>query len=144
MVSESDAIDLRDAAGYVPAIPGTGMIDHVAFRAADAGAVRGMRRALAGAAGLTEVHDRRYFLSLYARDPGGLLIEFATDGPGFTVDEAPERLGETLQVPPHDAARAADLEVMLPQFALPGEERMPMRELTFVTASTGPTIPTAR
>jgi phospholipase/carboxylesterase len=40
-----------------------------------------MRRALAGAAGLTEVHDRRYFLSLYARNPGGLLIEFATDGP---------------------------------------------------------------
>jgi phospholipase/carboxylesterase len=84
------------------------------------------------------VHDRRYFLSLYARDPGGLLIEFATDGPGFTVDEAPERLGETLQVPPQDAARADDLRVMLPQVALPGEERMPLLDLPFVHRLYGP------
>jgi phospholipase/carboxylesterase len=46
MVSGTDAIDLRNAAGYVPAIPGTGMIDHAAFRAPDAEAVHAMRRAL--------------------------------------------------------------------------------------------------
>ncbi len=132
LVSATDAMDLRDAAGYVPAIPGTGMIDHVAFRAADVAAVQDRRKALARAAGLTEVHDRRYFLSLYARDPGGLLIEYASDGPGFTVDEPKEMLGERLFFPPHDAARADELRVMLPQFARPGAERMPMRDLPFI------------
>ncbi len=141
MVSETDVIDLRDGSGFVPAIPGTGMIDHVAFRAEDADAVRGMRRGLGQALGLTEVHDRRYFLSLYVRDPAGHLIEYATDGPGFTVDEPLETLGRTLLIPPHDAARAQDLRVMLPQFALPGAERMPMRDLPFINRFQTPDDP---
>lgn len=132
MVSACDAVDIRDASGFVPAIPGTGMIDHIAFRAPDVQALRDMRRNLGPAEGLTEVHDRRYFLSLYLREPGGHLIEQATDEPGFTVDEPPAELGQTLFIPPHDAARADDLRVMLPQFALPGEERMPMRDLPFI------------
>jgi len=132
LVSDSDVIDLRDGSGFVPAIPGTGMIDHIAFRATDAGAVRNMRLDLGTAQGLTEVHDRRYFLSLYVREPAGHLIEYATDGPGLAVDEAPEALGRTLQFPPHDAPRAQDLRVMLPQFALPGAERIPMRDLPFI------------
>lgn len=132
MVSDSDVIDLRDGRGFVPAIPGTGMIDHVAFRAADADAVRAMRRDLGTAQGLTEVHDRRYFLSLYVRDPAGHLFEYATDGPGFAVDETLQTLGQTLLFPPHDVARAQDLRVMLPQFALPGAERIPMRDLPFI------------
>ena len=132
MVSDSDAIDLRDGRGFVPAIPGTGMIDHVALRAPDAQAVRVLRRELGRAQGLTGVHDRRYFLSLYVREPAGHLIEYATDGPGLAVDEAPEALGQSLLVPPHDAARAQDLHVMLPQFARPGAERRPMRDLPFI------------
>ncbi len=132
LVSDTDVIDLRDGSGFVPASPGTGMIDHVAFRAADASAVRAMRRSLGSAMGLTEVHDRRYFLSLYVRDPAGHLFEYATDGPGFAVDEPPQALGQTLLVPSHQAARAQDLRVMLPQFALPGEERIPMRDLPFI------------
>ena len=132
MVSDTDVIDLRDGSGFVPAIPGTGMIDHVAFRARDAEALRAMRRDLGRAQGLTEVHDRRYFLSLYVRDPGGHLVEYATDGPGLAVDEAPEALGQTLLFPPHDAARAQDLRVMLPQFARPGAARRPLRDLPFI------------
>ena len=132
MASERDVIDLRDGRGFVPAIPGTGMIDHVAFRAPDAQAVRSMRLELGTSQGLTEVHDRRYFLSLYVREPGGHLIEYATDGPGFGVDEALDDLGGTLFIPPTDAARAQDLRVMLPQFALPGAARMPQRDLPFV------------
>ncbi|MGY6704123.1 VOC family protein [Roseinatronobacter sp.] len=132
MVSDRDVIDLRDGSGFVPAIPGTGMIDHVAFRAQAADAVRALRRKLGTAQGLTEVHDRRYFLSLYVRDPAGHLIEYATDGPGFAVDEPPDALGQSLLIPPHDAARAQDLRVMLPQFAHPGAERSPMRDLPFI------------
>ncbi len=132
LVSDSDAVDIRDAAGYFPGIPGAGTFDHVAFRAPDAAAVRQMRLDLRDAAELTHVHDRKYFLSLYVREPAGTLFEHATDTPGFTVDEPAEVLGETLFVPPQDADRAQDLRVMLPQFARPGEPRSPVRSLPFV------------
>ncbi|MDO5631025.1 MAG: VOC family protein [Paracoccus sp. (in: a-proteobacteria)] len=129
--SDTDSVDLRDATGYFPGIPGTGILDHVAFRAPDVDAVRRMRLAL-GSAATTSVHDRRYFLSLYARDPAGILTEYATDAPGFTIDEPAETLGHQLFMPPHDQHRIDDLRVMLPQFALPGEERTPMRDLPFI------------
>jgi phospholipase/carboxylesterase len=133
MLSDTDAIDIRDASGYVPGIPGTGTADHAAFRAADVAAVRAAEAELSRIdASPTNFHDRKYFTSLYVREPGGTLMELATEGPGFDVDEPLERLGEHLLVPPDDADRAEDLRVMLPQFALPGEERMPMRELPFV------------
>ncbi len=129
--SESDVVDIRNVRGYVPSIPGTGIADHVAFRAADVGALREMRLSLKNEAGITNVHDRKYFQSLYVREPGGTLIEYATDAPGFTVDEPPEHLGESLFIPPGAEDRAEDLSVILPQFALPGAERTPMRELPF-------------
>lgn len=130
--SDRDVIDVRASAGYVPAIPGTGMFDHVAFRASDADAVRRMRLNLRDHEGVTNVHDRKYFLSLYVREPMGTLFEYATDGPGFTVDESADHLGQTLMIPSTDALRAEDLRVSLPQFALPGEERRPMRDLPFI------------
>ena len=48
----------------------------------------------------TEVQDRKYFKSVYFRMPDGMLIEIATDGPGFLVDEPAESLGEGLALPP--------------------------------------------
>lgn len=132
MTSDTDVIDIRDAGGYFPGIPGTGIFDHVAFRATDAAAVRQMRLDLGDAVDITNVHDRKYFLSLYVREPAGTLFEYATDAPGFTVDEDADHLGETLFIPPHNHNRAEDLRVILPQFARPGEERMPMRDLPFV------------
>ncbi|AUH66051.1 VOC family protein [Paracoccus zhejiangensis] len=131
LISDSDVLDIRDAHGFFPGIPGTGTFDHVAFRAPDVDAVRQMRLSLRDHDGLTNVHDRKYFLSLYVREPAGTLFEYATDAPGFTVDEPAEHLGETLLIPPRDVARTEDLKVMLPQFARPGEERMPMRDLPF-------------
>ena len=44
--------------------------------------------------------DRYYFRSLYFREPGGVLFEIATDGPGFALDESPETLGERVALPP--------------------------------------------
>lgn len=133
MVSDTDAVDIRDASGYVPGIPGTGTADHVAFRAADVAAVRAAEADFSRLnSSPTNFHDRKYFTSLYVREPGGTLFELATDGPGFTLDEPPERLGETLFTPPRDADRSEDLLVMLPQFSLPDEPRMPRRALPFV------------
>lgn len=132
MISDTDVVDVRAVTGYVPGVPGAGTIDHTAFRALDVDAVRAMRLSLGKANGVTNVHDRQYFLSLYVRDPAGLLMEYATDAPGYTADEPLETLGQALLMPPGDAARAEDLKVMLPQFALPGEPRLPHRDLPFV------------
>ncbi|AGT09387.1 VOC family protein [Paracoccus aminophilus] len=132
LVSDSDVLDIRNVKGYFPSIPGTGIFDHVAFRAPDVEAVRQMRLSFKNHPTVTPVHDRKYFLSLYVREPGGTLIEYATDGPGFTVDEAAEHLGETLFLPPDSWKREADLRVLMPQFARPGAPRRPARDLPFV------------
>jgi phospholipase/carboxylesterase len=140
MVSDTDIVDVREVAGFVPSVPGAGVPDHVAFRAEDADAVGSMRLAMK-AYGPTEVHDRTYFLSLYVRDPAGILMEYATDGPGMTVNEAPDQLGQTLFIPPCDADRAEDLKTMLPQFSLPGQERFPARKLPFIHRFNRPESP---
>ena len=131
MASDTDVVDVREVSGFVPSVQGAGVLDHVAFRAVDVDAVKSMRLSLESH-GPTEVHDRKYFLSLYVRDPAGVLMEYATDGPGMAIDESPQELGQTLFLPPQEAGRADDLKAMLPQFALPGEERPPARDLPFI------------
>ena len=131
MVSDTDVVDVREVSGYTPGIAGAGTIDHVALRAPDAATVKAMFKTLGAAHGEVNMHDRKYFYSLYVRDAGGVLYEYASDGPGFAVDEAADALGKILFTPPGDDARARDLAVMLPQFALPGEERWPQRRMLF-------------
>jgi phospholipase/carboxylesterase len=134
LVSEAgDVIDIRDAGGFWPAIPGTGTIDHIAVRALDRAAVEAVGAALAeGGNADTNMHDRTYFYSLYVREPGGALIELASDGPGFGIDETTERLGTRLFVPAHFKRDHADILPLLPQFGLPGEPRIIYRDLPFV------------
>jgi glyoxalase family protein len=45
-------------------------------------------------------YDRVYFKSIYFCDPDGTLVEIATRGPGWTVDEAPETIGSEFRAPP--------------------------------------------
>ncbi len=44
--------------------------------------------------------DRFWFRSIYFREPSGVLFEIATLGPGFSLDEDTEHLGEALILPP--------------------------------------------
>lgn len=128
-----DAVDVRDATGFWPGIPGTGTFDHVAFRASDNEAVMAAEKAFSALnSSETNLHDRKYFTSLYVREPGGILFELATDAPGFTIDEPVEALGRTLFVPPGNEDEEAAIRLRLPQFALPGEERVIYRDLPFV------------
>lgn len=131
MISDSDVIDIRAVAGFTPGIAGAGTIDHIALRAISAEQVREVRATLPEDLGEVNMHDRKYFYSLYVRDAGEQLYEYCSDAPGFTIDEPLESLGEALFTPPGDAERSRDLEVMLPQFALPGQERWPSRKLLF-------------
>jgi glyoxalase family protein len=62
----------------------------------------------------TEVIDRFWFKSVYFLEPGGVLFELATDGPGFTVDEDPESLGEHLVLPPWLEPHRSEIESQLP------------------------------
>jgi phospholipase/carboxylesterase len=132
MVSDvGDVIDIRDAAGFWPGAPGAGTADHVAVRAVDAAQVEAVEAELRKRnSSLTTLHDRNYFASLYVREPGNVLIEMASDGPGFTLDETIETLGQTLFLPP-DTADPETMKVMLPQFGLPGEERIAYRDLIY-------------
>ncbi|MCL4839943.1 MAG: ring-cleaving dioxygenase, partial [Thermoanaerobaculia bacterium] len=79
-----------------------------------------VRSAVAGA-GLrpTPVIDRVWFRSVYFKEPGGVLFELATDGPGFAVDEDPAALGERLVLPPWLEPDRAAIEAALPPLTLP-------------------------
>jgi glyoxalase family protein len=57
--------------------------------------------------------DRFYFRSLYLREPNGILIEIATDEPGFSADEPAETMGESLALPPFLEPRRAEIEAGL-------------------------------
>ena len=47
-------------------------------------------------------YDRHYFTSIYFNDPDGTILEIATQGPGWTVDEAADAIGTRHIDPPHD------------------------------------------
>jgi glyoxalase family protein len=93
---------------------GYGQTHHIAFRAKDAEEQLAWREHLLGMGlAVSPVLDRTYFKSIYFRAPDGLLLEIATDGPGFAVDEDAERLGLELKLPvwlePHRAEITARL-----------------------------------
>lgn len=145
MLSATDVLDIRDGSGFVSGAHGTGIADHVAFRTADVQSVIAAKEELAKLnSSQTNFHDRKYFLSLYVREPGGTLLELATDGPGFTIDESVERLGETLFVPDKDKQREQDIRIMLPQFSRPGAPRVAIRELPFAHRFHTPQNPDGR
>lgn len=112
-------VDLRAASGFLPARLGGGSVHHIAFRAADDDTQARMLKTLAEKFGLraTGQRDRNYFRSVYFREPGGVLFEIATDAPGFAVDEAADRLGRDLKLPPQYEKRRGEIEAALPALA---------------------------
>ena len=93
---------------------GIGGVHHAAFRApSDAEQLEWRERLSNAGVGVTPVIDRFYFHSVYFREPGGVLFEIATDGPGFAMDEDPARLGEALALPPFLEPRRAEIEAEL-------------------------------
>ncbi len=81
-------------------LPGAGTVHHVAWAMRMGEQEDWRARVAASGAHPTPVIDRFYFRSVYFREPSGVLFELATMGPGFAVDEDPERLGQRLSLPP--------------------------------------------
>jgi len=93
---------------------GRGGVHHVAFRTPDDEEHALWREKIrAMGLGVTPQIDRFYFRSIYFREPGGVLVEIATDGPGFATDEDPDHLGERLSLPPFLEDRREEIESRL-------------------------------
>ena len=93
---------------------GRGGVHHVAFRTPNDEEHAGWRQKIRAAGlGVTPVIDRYYFRSIYFREPGGVLFEIATDGPGFATDEDAAHLGERLSLPPFLEPRREEIEAGL-------------------------------
>ena len=100
---------------------GAGIVHHIAFRAKDIDHEAKLREALKDFGLYPTGHvDRDYFMSVYFREPSGILYEIATDPPGFTRDEELEALGTGLKLPKqHEHLRDRLEKVLTP---IPPEE----------------------
>jgi glyoxalase family protein len=80
---------------------GAGQTHHFALSVPDEATQLEWREKLLSAGHrVSEVMDRVYFKSIYTNDPDGHIVELATAGPGFAVDEDPATLGQKLMLPP--------------------------------------------
>ncbi len=96
-----------------------GTVHHIAWRAEDEkDQLEWQELAKESGFGVTEVRDRNYFKSIYFRERGGILFEIATDGPGFTIDEKKDSLGQDLKLPPQYESYREKLEETLPEIKL--------------------------
>lgn len=93
-------VDIICAPDSLRGLAGSGTVHHLAFSTPSQDAQTELRkRILQRMLNPTPVLDRNYFTSIYFREPGGVLFEVATAGPGFTIDEDQQKLGEGLQLP---------------------------------------------
>jgi glyoxalase family protein len=94
--------------------PGAGTVHHVAFRVTDEEQPEWRDVLIDHGLRPTEIIDRKWFRSVYARTEGGVLFEYATEEPGYTVDEDLDELGERLVLPEWLEDRREEIEAGLP------------------------------
>jgi len=112
-------VDLRAIPDEKRGTWGVGGIHHIAWRVDDEERQRDIRERIAAAGRRpTAVIDRFWFKSVYFLEPGGVLFELATDGPGFSVDEDTAHLGESLVLPPWLEPQRQAIERALPPLEL--------------------------
>ncbi|MFO7571194.1 MAG: VOC family protein [Gaiellaceae bacterium] len=91
---------VHDAPPAERGLGGAGTVHHVAWSSELDDHADWHARVSAGGMRPSPIIDRFWFRSIYFREPNGILFELATLGPGFTVDEDREHLGEALILPP--------------------------------------------
>ncbi|USZ68426.1 ring-cleaving dioxygenase [Halorussus salilacus] len=100
--------------------PGAGTVHHVAFRVTEDDQSEWRDVLMEHGLRPTEIIDRKWFESVYARTEGGVLFEFATESPGYTVDEDIDALGERLVLPEWLEDRRDEIEAGLPDLQTQG------------------------
>ncbi|KIC91677.1 VOC family protein [Flavihumibacter sp. ZG627] len=109
--SPGNYVDIICSPDSLRGLAGSGTVHHLAFATPDAASLQAIRnRIMPLKSNITPVLDRKYFSSVYFREPGGVLFEVATASPGFSVDESLETLGEHLQLPEQFETRREELE----------------------------------
>ena len=112
-------LDVLDTPGGRYGRISAGTVHHVAWRVADDESQKSWRERLVEQdVNVTPVIDRRYFHSVYFREPGGVLFELATDPPGFAIDEPMANLGEVLKLPPWLESHRNEIQRVLPPLEL--------------------------
>jgi Lactoylglutathione lyase and related lyases len=107
-------VDILCSPESMKALPGSGTVHHIAFATPDKETQLSVRlKIVKRMLNPTPVLDRNYFSSIYFREPGGVLFEVATAGPGFAIDEAKKHLGEALKLPAQFETRRNELEKIL-------------------------------
>lgn len=113
--STGASVDLVERADGRLGVNSAGTVHHIAFRCAgEKEQLRWQKKIADLGLRVTPVIDRFYFHSIYFREPGGMLFEIATEGPGFTADESAAHLGEKLKLPPQYEQHRAEIERVLP------------------------------
>jgi len=92
---------------------GAGTVHHIAWATTMDDHEEWHRRVSAAGVHPSPIIDRFWFRSIYFREPSGVLFELATLGPGFSLDEDPDHLGETLILPPSFEHLRAQVEPIL-------------------------------
>src|SRR6267142_607050 len=107
-------LDVAEAPDQRRGMWGVGSIHHLAWRVEDEAHQLALRKEIEAASRRpTPVIDRFWFTSVYFTEPGGVLFELATEGPGFSVDEDPAHLGESLVLPPWLEPERKQIEAVL-------------------------------
>ena len=115
-------VDVRETRDVTRGAWGVGTVHHLAWRVDDEQHQLTVSGQIEGAGtGVTPVIDRFWFKSVYFREPGGVLFELATDGPGFAADEDPAHLGESLVLPPWLEPSRGRIEAVLPTLRTPAD-----------------------
>ncbi|WP_247000884.1 VOC family protein [Halosolutus gelatinilyticus] len=107
-------VDLKVDPQGLQGIPGAGTVHHVAFRVTSNDQAEWRQHLIDRGLRPTEIIDRKWFRSVYAREYEGVLFEYATEDPGYTVDEDLDELGERLVVPEWLEDRRESIETELP------------------------------
>ncbi|PID01616.1 ring-cleaving dioxygenase [Sporosarcina sp. P2] len=98
---------------------GIGTVHHIAWSVPHIDALKEWQSTLQDEEfGVTEVKNRNYFNSIYTKEKGKIVFEFATDGPGFAKDENIQSLGSTLKLPEQYEHKRQEYETLLPKLEI--------------------------
>lgn len=112
--SSGNYIDILCYPDKLRGLGGGGTVHHIAFNTQDKNTQEEARKIISQTnLNPTPIIDRQYFTSVYFREPGGVLFEIATSGPGFAIDEDEKHLGEELKLPPQYEQFRSEIEKVL-------------------------------